>query len=516
MMQQGGNQIERPGTIRLAYWESLIALRSGGVRVTLALFSLLLSVAIVLGVMRTQTRQNDARSAEQENRLVKEIFRDVLQGTLDSAEATKENSDRQSRVTKQLRMTAKSPYLVSHASNLWNVSLFPSPLSALSVGASNTWPDLYRIHGVSLSKTVQRSDEVRPVASVYGPFDATFVVMAIAPLVVIGLTFNASSRDRESGLQNLVVAQTPSLGKLMAVRCFVRAGLVIVLVACVVNGALLIAFGSQFDLNVVSNLIIWNVVASLYLLIWAALSLFVNSFAKSSSANGAALLLLWLILVLIIPRLVSNVVEKAVPTLPESELVEREKSSIDEASENVDELLQRFQSENPEIELRLDDEQQMTLAGYLLAHSEAGRKATEDISSHYSAQSLRARYLSFCDWISPAISFRNQSDQCSGNSERAFIAFTARAAEVQAQVVEVFLQPSITNQECTIETIATLPSFQESKIPKRPLFLNSILSIAAMLVWLTILVSLGTRRFRVKKSSEERAQLPQREGVESA
>lgn len=492
-----------------------MALRLGGVRITLVVFSLLLLIAIVLGVIRTQARQNDARFAEQENRLVTEIFQDVLQGTLDSAEATGENSTRKTRITKELRMTARLPYLVSHAQNLWNVSLFPSPLSALSVGASNKWPHLYRIRGMSLSKTVQRSDEVRPVASVYGPFDTTFVVMAIAPLVVIGLTFNASSRDRESALQNLIVAQTPRLEKLIAVRCFVRASLVIVLMTCVVNGTLLIAFGRQFDVNVVVNLAIWNVVAALYLLIWAALSLFVNSFAWSSSANGAALLLLWLIFVLIIPRTVSNAVEQAVPTFPESKLVEREKRVVDQATENVDELLRRFQSEHPEIKLPKDDEQQKALAGYLLAHSEAGRKSPETINSHYAAQLQRARYLGFCNWVSPAISFRNQSDQCSGNSERAFIAFTVHAGEVQAEVAEVFLHPSIANQECTIETIAELPNFQESEIPKRPLFLNSVQSIAPIVLWLTILVSLGTRRFRAKSLSEER-RLPKREGVESA
>ncbi len=493
-----------------------MALRSGGVRITLAMFGLLLVIAMILGVIRTQMRQRDARFAEQENRLVKEIFHDVLHGTLDSTEATSDNSDKQSRITKQLRMTAKSPYLVSHSSNLWNVSLFPSPLSALSVGASNTWPNLYQIHGVSLSKTVQRSDRVRPIASVYGPIDVTFVVMAIAPLIVIGLTFNASSRDRESALQNLIVAQTPSLGKLMAVRCFVRAALVIGLVACVVNGSLLIAFASQFDLNVIGNLAIWNSVAMLYLLIWAALSLFVNSFAKTSTANGAALLLLWLILVLLIPRFVSNAVQDAVPTLPENELVEREKRSFDRATRNIDRVLQQFQSEHPEIELRLDDEQQMTLARYLLAHSAAGKEAAENVSAHYSAQSLRAKYLSFCDWVSPAISFRNQSDQCSGNSERSFIAFSARAGDVQAQVLEVFLQPSITNQECNMETIAALPGFQESGIPRSPSFLNSVTSIASMLVWLTILVSLGTWRFRAKSSSIERTQLPKSGGGENA
>ena len=515
-MKQGDPQIERPNTIRLVYWESLMALRSYAVLVALAIFGLLLASAVVLGVIRTQARQSDAQFAEQENRMVTEIFDDVLQGTLDSNETTKEAASRRSRITKQLRMTARSPYLVSHSSNLWDVSLLPSPLSALSVGASQTWPDVYRIRGISLSKTVQRSERVRPATSAYGPFDVAFVVMAIAPLVVIGLAFNVASRDSELGLQNLMLAQTCSLGKLMAIRCFVRAALVIGLVACIVNGTLLIALGDQFDWNVIVGLVIWNVVATVYLLIWAALGLLVNSFAKTSSTNGAALLLLWLILVLLIPKFVSNTVQEAVPTHPESELVEREQETFDQASENVDGLVKSFQSEHSEIEIRPDDQQQMTLVKYLLAHDAAGRKASENVVSHYWPQSLRARYLNYCDWLSPAISFRNQSDQCSGNSEQAFIAFSAHAADVQAQVMEAFLLPSVTNQECTVETIAALPRFQESDIPKRPSLLNSILSIVSMLVWLAILVSLGTRRFRGTDLSRQYKTLPETVGVESA
>jgi hypothetical protein len=152
----------------------------------------------------------------------------------------------------------------------------------------------------------------------------------------------------------------------------------------------------------------------------------------------------------------------------------------------------------------------------LLAHDAAGRQAAENVSSHYSAQSLRARYLNFCDWISPAISFRNQTDQSSGNSESAFIGFSAHAADVQAKVLEGFLLPSIANEQCTAETIAALPSFQETDIPKRPSFLSSIQSIGSLLVWLAILMILGLRGFRVKDLSVDRTRLPERPGVENA
>lgn len=508
--------IPKPKILRLAYWESCIGLRSFGVQITLIVFSLLLCISTVLGILRTTTRQNQARIAAQENQTVKTLFLRALQGTLESNEPSEPDSEKQARLSQQLRMTARSPYLMSHAANLWNVSLFPSPLSALSVGNSNTWPDRYRIQGLSLSKTIRRSDDVRPVASVHGPFDTVFMVMVIAPLVIIGLTFNAASRDRESALQNLVVAQTPSLGKLMALRCFVRAGWVIGLVVCIVNGSLLLAFGSQFDGPTVLNMAIWNIIATLYLLVWAAFSLFVNSFGKSSAANGGALLLLWLVLVLIIPRLVSNAVENSIPTQPENQLADLEQTMIEEASEQKDKLFQRFNSEHPEIDIRRDDEQQIALAEYLLAHRHAGGQASENVSRHYSGQAQRGRYLNGCRWLSPAISFRTQSDFCSGNSEQAFIAFTAWAAATQSQLTEAFLPASIANQECTLETIAALPELQNRDTPKRSFLGDGMFSIGSLTLWWIILTALGIRGFHVTQASKADASSQQSKRVEHA
>ena len=74
MLHRRGKQNGQPGMMRLAYWEALITLRSGGLRITLVVFSLLLFIAIAHGVLRTQSRQNDVRLADQENTIVEEIF----------------------------------------------------------------------------------------------------------------------------------------------------------------------------------------------------------------------------------------------------------------------------------------------------------------------------------------------------------------------------------------------------------------------------------------------------------
>ena len=505
--------------MRLAYWEVLIALRSGGIRIALLVFSILLFVALALGVIRTQQRQNDSRLIEEENALVQGLFEEALQGVSEPESPTSQNADqaeRLSRLKKQLRMSARSPYLMSHSTNLWNATLFPSPLSPLSVGASQSWPDRYRIQGISFAKTVQRSDEVRPVASVYGPFDVAFVIMAIAPLIIIGLTFNVSSSDRESGLQNLTVAQTRRLGQLMMLRCFVRAALVIGLVVLLVNATLLIAFGNQVDLDVVVSLFTWNVVTILYLLFWGTLSHFVNSFAKSSATNGAALLLIWLLLVMVVPGFVSHMVRESITTLPESQLVDLEKRVFDQASETAVELVSRFRSQHPKIEIDTDDEQQMALVNYLLAHRAVGDQAGDLVNNHYSANLSRAKVLNLCDWVSPAISFRNQSDQSSGNSERAFIAFSAYAANVQASVAEVFLRPSIANEQCDVKTIAGLPHFQDANISRHSSLLGSLQSIVSLFVWLFVFTVLGTWQYRALVGEKMESQSSRESGVERA
>ena len=103
--------------MRLAYWEVLIALRSGGIRIALLVFSILLFVALALGVIRTQQRQNDSRLIEEENALVEGLFEEALQGGSEPESPTNQNADqaeRLSRLKKQLRMSARSPYLMSH------------------------------------------------------------------------------------------------------------------------------------------------------------------------------------------------------------------------------------------------------------------------------------------------------------------------------------------------------------------------------------------------------------------
>lgn len=485
--------------LSIVVWEWRIVMRAAGVRLALALLGLLMVIALLLGAVRTRERQKAAALAEKENSWAKAIVGGAIQGNSSEAAPASEDFVGEARKEKQLRQIAKSPYLLSHASELWTISLWPSPLSCLSVGASESWPDRYRLIGVSRSQTLERDERIRPLASVHGPFDATFVIVAIAPLIVIGLTFNAASSDRERGLQNLIEMQASSIETLLLLRCLVRASAIILVTESVTLAVVLPAFGDQFNFQAYFNLAIWGVAVALYLLVWVSLSFLVNSMGTTSTANGAMLLLMWVVLVLLVPSFVSYAVQAGIPTLAHSDLAAREKAALEIASKNADELLQRFRSEHPEVVFDLDDDQQLTMARYLLAHDAVGNQVTDDVAKHFSGHRKRARYLELADWISPAISLRSATDQCSGNSERAFVAFSSHAGGIHANYVGHFLIPSIANQECNQELINSLPEFQEVSLAMKVSTEGMIHSLISMSTWLILSTCLGMCWFRVKR-----------------
>ena len=184
-------------------------------------------------------------------------------------------------------------------------------------------------------------------------------------------------------------------------------------------------------------------------------------------------------------------------------------------SGDSDTLLQQFQLANPNLELRSDDPQHMTLTRYLLAHHAAGANVTEMVSAHYSGHLQRLGWLDLADLLSPTISIRNASDQCSENSEFASIAFATHAGNVHAKLIETFLLPSIANEESTVQHIAALPRLHEATIPGRISKRTVLFATGSLLIWLVLFTVLGYRNTSLRNRCGERDDRMQ-EGVGNA
>lgn len=179
-----------------------------------------------------------------------------------------------------------------------------SPLSALSIGQTDVFPHLKSGRFTVNIFSNDFTDFKNPDSLMAGNLDVSFFVLFLFPLLLIALTYNVRSEDRESGISPLLQAQTPSLIRVQNIRLLVRWGIALipVLLLCIISFFVLknkSAFnGGQF--------LAWWSVALFYCLFWLSAIGFVQRFRWNSVINGIALCGSWVLLLIALPGLINT------------------------------------------------------------------------------------------------------------------------------------------------------------------------------------------------------------------
>ena len=191
----------------------------------------------------------------------------------------------------------------------------PSPAAAIAIGQSDVLPSYVRVQWKPMFKQANTDELENPKKLAVGAFDLSFVLIYLFPLLIIALSYNILSSERENGTQVLLLSQPVSLRQFVIGKIMLR-GLIIVGLAIGISvGGLLIA-----NPDIVTGGALWRVgVLALALLaygaFWFGLAVLVNAFGKRSAANALALMGAWIALVLIVPGCL-NLVAKAIYPLP--------------------------------------------------------------------------------------------------------------------------------------------------------------------------------------------------------
>ncbi|MBC7896712.1 MAG: ABC transporter permease subunit, partial [Cytophagaceae bacterium] len=166
----------------------------------------------------------------------------------------------------------------------------PASLAAFAVGQSDLYPYYTRV-STRTKQTFIVNDEIEnPVNLLAGRFDLAFVVIYLLPLLILALSYNIVSAEREQGTLDLVLSQPVDARRVIAVKLLTRVGVVLGLaVALLLVGAVL-SGGGLFAAGAAARLGLWVLVVALYCLFWFSAALCVNALGKSSSTNAVALL----------------------------------------------------------------------------------------------------------------------------------------------------------------------------------------------------------------------------------
>ncbi|MBJ6146434.1 DUF3526 domain-containing protein [Hymenobacter sp. BT559] len=226
----------------------------------------------------------------------------------------------------------------------------PFALQALATGQSGVQPFYYKVYITRKQYLVHESEIDNSFLQFVGPFDFSFVVVYLLPLLIIVFTYNLLSAEKEQGTWVLLKTSNQSIARLLLGRLLIRFGLFTAFFWAVVVPLLTLLIGPSF----LASANWWWVVAfvSLYFAFWFALAFLVNSFSLSSNLNAMSLIFLWLLLGLLVPNLLQTGLSRTYPIPSRIALTTAERDATNRYFEKDGQLLTKEVFNNPRTLIR--------------------------------------------------------------------------------------------------------------------------------------------------------------------
>jgi ABC-2 type transport system permease protein len=316
-------------------WRTMAADRS------LGLVAVLFTAVVVYGVSNGTSwvqfqRQTLAAAARDEEKRLAELRREVA-----AIEAGAQPTD--------ALHDPRSPALVAGYRGQRYAMAQPGPLAALAVGQGDLYPYYFKMTNRSKQTFVNNDEIENPTNLLAGRFDLGFVTVFLFPLLILALSYNLISGEREQGTLAMALAQPVRLRTLALSKVASRAAVVLAVAIGLSVAAGVLAGVDLARPGTLGRLTMWAAVVAAYGAFWFALAVAVNALGHGSATNAIALVASWLALVVIVPSLVNIAVTSLhpVPSRVEQILAMREASSA--ASARGSKVLSKYYEDHPEL-----------------------------------------------------------------------------------------------------------------------------------------------------------------------
>lgn len=187
-----------------------------------------------------------------------------------------------------------------------------APLSGLFIGQRDVNNSIQFINIRNLEAQKYDADLNNPVNLLTGNLDFGFVLIYLFPLLIIAVTYNLLSEEKEGGTWPLLSVQSRRPVIVLLQKLSIRVMVIYALLALLFAAAIPVL---SIPLN--ATLIAAIGLSVLYLLFWFALCFWVVSWKKPSAASAVSLLTMWVLLTFILPAALNNFITAKYP-VPEA------------------------------------------------------------------------------------------------------------------------------------------------------------------------------------------------------
>ncbi|MGD9904437.1 MAG: DUF3526 domain-containing protein [Vicinamibacterales bacterium] len=275
----------------------------------------------------------------------------------------------------------------------------PSPWAAVSIGQRDTRAFNLKVRILALHGQLYDGELTSPLLAALGTFDLAFVLVALAPLLAIGLCHDLVSAEREAGTWPLVRAQPGGTWRALVAKVAVRFAVLVGLLAAAVA-----VVPALTEVPVDGRLAMLFAVAAVYLAAWVALAIALAMGRLPSDANALVLLAVWLVWVVVGPALVTTIAASRFPAPEALALTVAQREGYHGSWDRpVGETMAAFYDRYPEWRGHPVPRDRYSNAWYY-AMQQRGDDAAAPAAGRY-LETLRARHAwtsQWMGWLAPA------------------------------------------------------------------------------------------------------------------
>lgn len=365
----------------------------------------------------------------------------------------------------------------------------PGALSDLSHGVSDVKPNTSR---VSLWRSVDRlfgNYQVQsPIDTAAGAFDLAFVVIFIMPLLMIALSYDALSEDRELGRLGLILSQPISVRQLVTARLKVRFAAVagIILLATLIGW---LAGGTGDDMVArLPFVAVWILVVGAYFLLWAAVIVWAISLNLKGETTALLLAGLWIVNGLVGPASLSAAAESIYPTPSRLAFLSEAREASADAYKSQADIMQGMLLDHPDLTAENYSIPEYIRTAFLVTRT-VDESVVPVLQRFDEVQAERRQFLSALQYASPAVLTLQSLNLAAGTDLGRHITFERSVRDFKQSVAGAVEANVLAGERLTLADYDGLPRFSHDT----PSF-GGVLRQVSMPVGFLIVVSilLGT------------------------
>lgn len=384
------------------------------------------------------------------------------------------------------------PWAGSPMDAVFASALPPGPLADFAIGQRDLLPYFGSLSlwdpDIRLFSKYELAD---PVALALGGLDMSKAVLLIAPLLLIILTFDVLSAERDAQRLTLILVQGSGIESLFWRRLLIRSGMVLVPVLLVSVSAL--AFhsitGERF-----AHYLLWLLGACCYFAFWVALIGWVTSRNARGVRNVLVLLLAWAGLTLVLPAVASAVSETVYPMPSRLAYLSHGREVEIETELAEPQITQQLVQDHPELFVADASAIPAYVRTAYLVTSMVDKATQRILAKFEQAADRREHALSLLRFASPAAithGFFNDVAGASTARHRLYIAQARAFKSVYAKQAAGYI---LMGQRLPLAAAAELPEFQFSDTGLRTLVRSHAAALLALVLATSVLLVFACRR----------------------